>query len=607
MRRAFVTFWVAVLTAGLALPASADHTNPATPQSAIAPALPGTGLLAQGEGTWDFITNFPPNPGSDLQFFEKGGSIYSSSGTLGQAQVQFVGQRILRLTNPDGTVAPTWIADHGSAKCEANTAVTGLQHDAEVTPQQDPKLLVDTTDATGRCHDTPGGGIELIDISGLPNASTVREVGLIRFRGFSHTATTDPSRPGIIYNSTSDSRTPHLWIDVVDARTCFRGTTLAEKRDLCRPDVYRLTWEHRPDWTRRDPDGEERPRPNEPESEAACHDITIVGNTLYCASLHATIIFDIGGIFTESKDGRMKLRGSPLPCPRIAGTRTGARVTNCSAFGQSTDQNRIPRLHGWEFLGNYNHPGRVPNPSVLANLNMEVPADEGISVSHESDPTPDGRYLMVTDERGGGIVPPGASCTPGIDNPYGNGGIHWFDLTQRVPDMHGGPAYFPYAPAGSGGDNETKAIWRGEPIVPAATFCDVHVIEHMPDEARIFMAYYSQGIKVLDYFVDDQGRISFRETASLTLEGDNDWTAEPFKWVDNGDGTRTYYIMASDIQRGIDFVSWTGTTNPLVNGSAPPPTSASSAISAGDAGLLGLAVLGLPAAVLFGRRRRRSV
>ena len=42
-------------------------------------------------------------------------------GTLGQDEAGSIGQRIIRLISR-GQVAPTWLADHGSAHCEANTA-----------------------------------------------------------------------------------------------------------------------------------------------------------------------------------------------------------------------------------------------------------------------------------------------------------------------------------------------------------------------------------------------------------------------------------------------------------------------------------------------------
>ncbi|MGH2767313.1 MAG: hypothetical protein ACRDKA_15645, partial [Actinomycetota bacterium] len=415
-------------------PARADHTDPTQPQVPLVGDPLGEGL-ALGEGSWDHIKHFVANPGSDVKFFTMGGDIWASSGTLGQGNQGFIGQRILRLTE-DGEVNPTWIADHGSAKCQLNTAVTGLQHDQAVTPATNPRLMVDSTDALGRCHDPSGGGLELIDISELGQEGfEVRETHLIRFRGFSHTVTADPRRRGIFYNSTSDSNTPNLWIDVVDARSCLVRGTLEEKRDACRPSVYRLSWEDHPEWSqRRRPDGT-----LEPGTATACHDITTAGSRLYCAGLNATLIFDVRGMFGRGNT----INGQALSCPIIDGTSTGAKVTDCNVAGPGT-----PELAtGWRFLGSFNHPGRPPGQQ---NNNLETPADEGVSVSHESDPSPDGRWLFVTDERGGGVVPPGASCSPGVDNPFGNGGIHVFDI--------GDPSNIHYAETVDG----DKAIWRGE-------------------------------------------------------------------------------------------------------------------------------------------------
>jgi hypothetical protein len=136
------------------------------------------------------------------------------------------------------------------------------------------------------------------------------------------------------------------------------------------------------------------------------------------------------------------------------------------------------------------------------------------------------------------------------------------------------------------------------------------MIEHAHDEQRLFVAYYTQGVKVVDYFFHDQGttdpsddRLSFRETASFVLPNANTWVAHPFKTVNNADGTRTYTIFASDIERGIDVITYTATPNPM---GAPPPAAEAAAIQAGNAGA-GLLVLvaALPAAALL-RRRRRS-
>jgi hypothetical protein len=195
------------------------------------------------------------------------------------------------------------------------------------------------------------------------------------------------------------------------------------------------------------------------------------------------------------------VRGTALPCTLVDGTNTGAKVTDCSGAGPDS-----PQAQGWRFLGTFNHPGRdcVPPPgnNQSCNSNLFVRSDDGVSVSHEADPTPDSKWMFVTDERGGGVVPPGASCSEGVDNPYGNGGIHVFNISD--------PSKIRYALTPEG----DKAVWISEILNPAATFCDVHVMELTPGENRIIPAYYSSGTKVVDYFIDKRGRWTFRETAA---------------------------------------------------------------------------------------------
>jgi hypothetical protein len=404
-------------------------------------------------------------------------------------------------------------------------------------------------------------------------------VHLVRHAGFSHTHTVDTQRPWIVYNSSSDFAGRN-WIDVLDIRSCF-GTTswsLVRRRASCRPLVYRIPFQ--PEWTQqRDQDtGQLEP------GSAACHDITYANRRLYCAGVNATLILDVSNL--TGSGGRV--RGTPFPCVVIPGTRTGAMVTDCSAMEAS----RTEQATGWTFLGTFNHPGRDCAPKPVdnrnCNSNNHVRSDQGVSVSHEADPTPDRRFMFVTDERGGGVVPPGSSCTPGIDNPYGNGGAHAFDISD--------PSSIDYATTPTG----DKAVYISDAVVPAGTFCDIHVIEHVPGEQRFVAAYYSQGIKIVDYFVDGAGRIQFRETSSFTLPNANTWAAEDFKIVNNANGTRTYFLAADDIHRGIDVVSWTGRPNP-VGAQAPPESSGTTAM---NLGLLGAAALLLPAAAAFGRRRR---
>ncbi|WP_020388712.1 hypothetical protein [Kribbella catacumbae] len=439
----------------VAPPALADHTDPRTP---LAPTDGATVTgIVRGEGTWRHLANLPglaspalTGGGTDLEFFSPAGSrdVYGAFGTLGQDEAGSVGQRIVQLTAGDA-VAPRWVADHGSAHCStSNPAGTlGLQHDSQIGAVGKVRLLTDTTDATGRCHDPNGGGLEIVDVTGIADpAFAPREVGLVRLFGFSHTHTVDTKRPWIVYNSSSDFSGGN-WIDVVDIRSCFgnHNWTLAKRRGDCRPLVYRIAFQ--PEWTMQ---RDQNTGQLEPGS-AACHDITFANDRLFCAGVNATLILDVSGLFGNG--GRVS--GTPFACPVIDGTRTGAKVTDCGGMGPT----RTERATGWRFLGTFQHPGRDCGPPGTdvrtCNSNNQVRSDEGVSVSHEADPTADRRLMFVTDERGGGVVPPGSSCAPGIDNPFGNGGAHAFDISD--------PSYRPRRSATSTSSSRSRVSsgsWR---------------------------------------------------------------------------------------------------------------------------------------------------
>jgi hypothetical protein len=552
MRRSILGILVATLVLS-PLPALADHTEPRTP-IASTEQKPAPEGITSGEGSWEYLFGLPPNPGTDLEPFRIKRRLFISAGTLSGAPEQHVGQRFLRLLTRRGKVAPKWVADHGSAACATNASVaTGLQHDPSIARRNGVTLVVDTTDAggpQGRCHDPNGGGLELIDVSRLNKAKEFmpREVHLTRHQGTSHNATVDATRPWIIYNSSSTfNATPTAQIDVVDASSCMkRGQTLEQRRESCRPKVYRMQFQ--PGWTTN------VNREGEPVegADSSCHDIVARPGRIYCAALSGTAIFDVSNLTTKS--GAVK--GTPLDCEVIDGTSTGAKVTDCSAVTGDV----IPQAEGWKFLGSLNHAGRDCNPLQYGvtncNSNNHVPSREGIAVSHEAVPTPDNKYMFVTDERGGGVVAGGASCAPEAENPYGNGGVHMFDISDPSK----------IEPVLT--QDDVPAVFIGSVQVPTPTFCTSHRMELIPGEQRFVISWYTQGTKIVDYFFGNDGRVVFRETATYVPEGANQWGVQPFKIVRNDDGTKTYYMMASDIDRGIDIFTWTGPPNP--NGTPPP-------------------------------------
>ena len=173
MRRRVVL--LIAMVALLALPSTVgahylDHAAPGfTPQTPPAPDFISGGEDAE----WELVATIPTgNPHTDIDFFTRNGETYVSVGTLG-AGPNGGGQTIVQLTE-NGEVKPKFVGSHPSASCLSNPRRrTGLQHDVEATPKggqilntfnpaagtREAQLLIDATDAEGRCHDQGLGGI----------------------------------------------------------------------------------------------------------------------------------------------------------------------------------------------------------------------------------------------------------------------------------------------------------------------------------------------------------------------------------------------------------------------------------------------------------------
>ena len=70
----------------------------------------------------------------------------------------------------------------------------------------------------------------------------------------------------------------------------------------------------------------------------------------------------------------------------------------------------------------------IAGTDTIVNAPRDSKTD--ILAAHESEFTQSGRYVITSDERGGGVAPPGASCAPGVDNPVGNGGLHFLPVEK---------------------------------------------------------------------------------------------------------------------------------------------------------------------------------
>jgi len=611
------------LTAATAV-AHFDHSAPAF----VGPAEPASTVVnAGGENAeWELISTIATgNPHSDLDFFQFGGDQFASVGSLGTGP-NAGGQTIVRLTEK-GEIKPSYVSAHPSASCPTgSSSITGLQHDVEATPKgaltiqnspnlladkRDVQLLIDSTDAPGRCHDqgdlgiaqgglAPQGGLEIIDVT---DPTKPKEIALISHIGQAHTVNVDPKRPHIAFDVTQDgvaidaegkraNETSGNALDgfeVVDLKSCMdfpAGTTIEAKRAACRPVVYRYRYP-----------STAVSKSHSFNSMQSCHEVEIYpDDKLACSSITATALFDLSGAFddngTPADYTDDKPKGTPLPCKlRESSTvnapfRTGAMIVDCvngEVAGkaqplQVSEWLKIgaPSLQGVRWLGTIPHMGFGTTPDIA---NTQFDATQDILAAHESEITESGKFVITSDERGGGIVPGGASCTPGADNVRGNGGLHFFPTKNFTtsPPTTAEAAQALYAKTSEG----NKAIYR-TPIrtEPKGTFCTAHVFQIIPGQNRIFMGWYSQGTQVVDFVENADGTVDFKNAGFFTPENANTWVSQIFKIEKAPDGRFVYYGATGD---GILPGAGRGAIDVYKVTLPPPPTPAGGAKPGGPA------------------------
>jgi hypothetical protein len=569
-----------------------DHPAPAFTTGAPL----STAFNSGGPGAkWELVTSFPTGNGhTDLDFFTIGGDTYASVGTLAIGP-NGGGQTIFRLTR-DGAVDPQFVSSHPSAACLSNPSLAlSLQHDVEATPKgdallneanrfadrRDAQLLIDATDSAGRCHDqgtlgfqnAPRGGLEIIDVTDPANPV---EIGMTSHIGEAHTVNVDPKRPHIAYAVTSDAvgvkedgtrenedpadsdRFDLDGFEVVDLSSCMNfpsGTSVAAKRAACRPQVYRYRYPSA--WA-----GLGHTLRVSQNALYGCHELEVYANDLLtCGGGAAGLVFDMSQAFddngTPTYYGDDRPKGTPLPCrvrdsSSAAPFGSGAKVTDC-VNGENGANLTIPgwialgspSLDGVRWLGSVHHQGRGAGGSATPAYR----SNEDVDFNHEMELTQSQRFLLATDERGGGVSPPGATCLPGVDNTAGNGGVHAYRvdaLTTTFPSS-AEQAQQAYAkqPDGSRAIYRAKVRSKAEP-----TACTAHVFQQIPGQNRIFMGWYSQGTQVVDFVERRDGTFEWREAGWFIPEHANTWTSHVFKVQDNRDGTFTYWGATGDFALG---------------------------------------------------------
>ena len=356
-------------------------------------------------------------------------------------------------------------------------------------------------------------------------------------------------------------------IEVVDFKSCLNfptGTTTAAKRAACKPQVYRFRWPD-PSWT----------QSNSYRVEGACHELEIYpDDALVCAGLHGTLMLNMKGAFddngTPADYTDDKLRGTPLPCAEretstvVAPFGTEALVQDCTVTpdGKSLQVQTwltlgAPSLEGVERLGTFHHMGFENQANN--NFAPRYPAAEDIFVAHEAE-SPVGSSCW---SRMSGAADPagGATCTPGADNPIGNGGIHALKVDavgtakpviaddETTSDDAAVKSYQEkvYAKDAKG----KRAIYRAAiNTEPQGSVCTSHVFQQIPGQNRIFMAWYSQGTQVVDFTENADGTIDFKSAGFFIPENANQWTSHVYKVQENKDGTFTYWGATGDFALG---------------------------------------------------------
>ena len=611
----------AALLGTLSVPTTVGAVGLDHPAPAFAPQSPPSSVFMSGPAPtarWELVRTISTgNPHTDLDFFTQKGEMYAAVGTLAVGP-NSGGQSIVKLTDK-GQVAPTFVRSAPTASCVSNpNAALGLQHDVEAAPKgdvffntanphadrSDAQIIVDATDGLGRCHDqgtlgfsgAPQGGLEIIDVTDPSQPATI---GMTSHVGMAHTVNVDPKRPHIAYAVTSDTVTvtggrrqnevegsaDQLDLDgfeVVDMSSCMNfpaGTTVQQKRDACRPVVYRYRW----------PSREMADGHTDKQFVFGCHELEVYADDrLTCGGGAALMVFNMKGAFddqgtpTNFRDDKPK--GTPLPCSVRNSSSAGpfastAKVVDCRTGGANREIDLsvpgwlkigAPSLDGVEYIGSVHHegghPGTNTDPTKVYNSTQDL------AFNHETELSHSGNFLFATDERGGGVTPPGASCSQGADNAFGNGAIHAFrvnGLRQGGPPATAQEAWSAYAQNSQG----QKALYRAPVRTGAqATVCTSHVFQQIPGQNRIFMGWYSQGTQVLDYTENPNGTIDFKEVGYLIPANANTWTSHVFKAQENPDGTFTYWGATGDFnlgERGRNSIDVYRVTLP------PPPKPAS--------------------------------
>lgn len=514
MKRGLIVTSICIFILGIGAPvASADHI----PAELTVPEGLPIDAPVLSDGPVRHIANIqaaqsPAAPLGEAGPFERDGRQYFAASSM------TYGLHIVDVTDP---MAPFVVSGYaasfgcnGVAAAMGSRAAFGLlsgwENDQSVTP--DGRFAVIGADSDGRCHDPREGGMELVDLTDLENPRTLH---LTRNVGEAHSITIDPSRPWLVWLSTSDGAD---FIEVIDISSCDGGVADVE---ACRPEVARIPF------TRDEFPG----LPGDADSDSVgdgCHDIRFSGPFLYCAAIGDTLIFDTSDIL----DGKGRLTGTLLTegehaCPVFEATLTdpGVMVTDCMGWTEEAWAQRGGEGARVELLSVIEHGSGGPT--------------EAISIAHQAEPTRDGKIMFVTDERGGGLL--NESGCPG-------GGVTFYDIRDKRNPVR------MQQPDGS------PAIWRTPTNLPGTAHmsCTIHYGEQVGDENLMVFAWYLNGVRMVRYtpdFTTTPATVTFEEVGAYLAAGSSAIQAKPI--MRNPAAPDEIIIYSADLTRGLDVMGFT--------------------------------------------------
>jgi hypothetical protein len=180
-------------------------------------------------------------------------------------------------------------------------------------------------------------------------------------------------------------------------------------------------------------------------------------------------------------------------------------------------------------------------PKIIGDI-----VDPAINVSHHADPVtltrPDGtqrEILIVTDERAGAA---GSVECPG-------GGLHVYDITGANEQ-----------------DPQKLGTWFIPVIQPQdGTTCTSHVLRIYPDQEMLTIAWYGQGVRVLDIsgLATAEGSattiavgdgVGMREVGSYVFPDSDTWSFKTNRIAADG----SFYGYGNDLTRGFDVYHFDG-------------------------------------------------